>query len=319
MESQKLTGMRDVVGEMLAELGEEISNLVVVTADVGKPTRVFNFSQRFPDRYYNVGIAEQHMINFAAGLASAGALPVVAGFAIFIQRAWEQIRNTVARMNLNVKIVATHAGYSDHADGSSHQALEDIALMRAIPNMNVIVPADVADIRRSFRAVVASVKGPVYYRIGRDYAPPVTEGYDYEFVLGRAYTLREGSDVAIIGAGPILYEALIAADTLRSMGISASVINLLTVKPIDAESIERAARVTGHIVTVEEHVVYGGVGSAVAEIISERYPVPIRFVGAKTFGRSARSVKELLEHFNLDSKAIVRACLEVVKHGDRRA
>ncbi|MEM2698293.1 MAG: transketolase C-terminal domain-containing protein [Ignisphaera sp.] len=317
MKVEQSIGMRDVVGEILASLGEEVRDLVVITADVGRPTRVYRFGQKFPDRYYNVGIAEQHMIDFAAGLASAGAQPIVAAFAMFVLRAWEQIRNTVARMNLNVKIIATHAGYSDHADGSSHQALEDIAVMRAIPNMNIVVPADIADIKRSLRSIVADVRGPVYYRIGRDYAPPVTDGHDYEFALGKAYTLRDGYDVTIVGAGPILYEALTAAETLGKMGISTSVINLLTVKPIDVESIERAARATGCIVTVEEHVVYGGIGSAVAEVVAERYPVPMRFIGARTFGRSAKSVRELLEYFNIDSRSIVKACLEVIKHDNR--
>ncbi|MEM2220996.1 MAG: transketolase C-terminal domain-containing protein [Ignisphaera sp.] len=317
MKVEQSIGMRDVVGEILASLGEEVRDLVVITADVGRSTRVYRFGQKFPDRYYNVGIAEQHMIDFAAGLASAGAQPIVAAFAMFVLRAWEQIRNTVARMNLNVKIIATHAGYSDHADGSSHQALEDIAVMRAIPNMNIVVPADIADIKRSLRSIVADVRGPVYYRIGRDYAPPVTDGHDYEFALGKAYTLRDGYDVTIVGAGPILYEALTAAETLGKMGISTSVINLLTVKPIDVESIERAARATGCIVTVEEHVVYGGIGSAVAEVVAERYPVPMRFIGARTFGRSAKSVRELLEYFNIDSRSIVKACLEVIKHDNR--
>jgi len=317
MKVEQSIGMRDVVGEILASLGEEVRDLVVITADVGRSTRVYRFGQKFPDRYYNVGIAEQHMIDFAAGLASAGAQPIVAAFAMFVLRAWEQIRNTVARMNLNVKIIATHAGYSDHADGSSHQALEDIAVMRAIPNMNIVVPADIADIKRSLRSIVADVRGPVYYRIGRDYAPPVTDGHDYEFALGKAYTLRDGYDVTIVGAGPILYEALTAAEMLEKMGISTSVINLLTVKPIDVESIERAARATGRIVTVEEHVVYGGIGSAVAEVVAERYPVPMRFIGARTFGRSAKSVRELLEYFNIDSRSIVKACLEVIKHDNR--
>jgi len=312
-------GMRDAVGKILVELGEDIENLIVITADVGKSTRVYGFNQRFPERYFNVGIAEQHMIDFAAGMALAGALPIVTGFAMFISRAWEQIRNTIARMNLNVKIIATHAGYSDHADGSSHQALEDIAIMRVIPNMNVVVPADVADVERSLRKVIVDVKGPVYYRVGRDYAPPITEDLDYEFRLGKAYILREGYDVAIVGAGTVLYDALIAADNLKKIGISATVVNLLTIKPIDVETIEGIARRTGRIVTIEDHVIYGGVGSAVAEVVVEKYPVPMRFIGAKTFGRSAKSVRELLDYFGVNSKAIVDACLEVIRYGDRRA
>lgn len=311
--------MRDTVGKILEEIGEEDRDVVVITADVGKATRVYRYGEKFPDRYYNVGIAEQHLIGFASGLAAIGAKPVIVTFAVFLMRAWEQIRNSVARMNLNVKIIGTHAGFSDHADGSSHQAFEDIALMRVLPNMNIVVPADVFDIERSLRSIILEVKGPTYYRIGRDYSPIITEGYDYKFSLGRAYVLRDGYDVTIIGAGVVLYDALVAAKELEKMGISAAVINLLSVKPIDVETIEMYARKTGRIVVVEEHMIYGGIGSAVAEILVERYPVPMRFIGMKTFGRSARSVRELLDFYNINSKAIVSKCLEVLRYGDRRS
>ncbi|MEL9940694.1 MAG: transketolase family protein [Ignisphaera sp.] len=314
-----IKSFRDALGELLVEIGEEDQNVAVVTADVGKSTRAIKFGEIFKDRYFNVGISEQHMITFAAGLARAGAKPVVVAFAAFIMRAWEQIRNSVARMNLNVKIVATHAGYSDFADGSSHQMLEDIALMRVLPNMNVVVPADVGDLRRCLKRIVVEVKNPTYVRIGRDYSPPVTEDMDYRCELGKAYVLREGHDVAIMGSGPILYEALQAAKELEKMGISVAVVNVLSVKPIDREAIVKIAKSVGRIVTVEEHMVFGGVGSAIAEVVAQEYPVPMKMIGATTFGRSARSQQELLEFFGLDRKAIVKACLEVVKNRDRNA
>ena len=304
---------RETFGELLVALGRKRSDVVVVTADVGKSTRAYRFGEIFKDRYFNVGISEQHMIGFAAGLALAGAIPIVTAFAMFIMRAWEQIRNSVARMNLNVKIVATHAGYSDYADGASHQSLEDIALMRVIPNMNVVVPADIADLRRCFEKLVVDIKGPVYIRIGRDYAPPITEDLDYEFELGKAYILRDGYDVAIMGSGVVLYEALKAAEELKKYGVSAAVVNILSVKPIDTQTIVSIAEKTGRVVTVEEHSIYGGVGSAVAEVLAQEYPVPMRILGAKTFGRSAKSQKELLDYFELNDKAIVKACLDLVK------
>ncbi|MEM0489928.1 MAG: transketolase family protein [Ignisphaera sp.] len=312
---QELKSFRNTVGYVLEMLGEELEDLVVVTADVGKPTRAYLFGKKFPDRYFNVGISEQHMLSFAAGLASAGAKPVVIAFSMFLMRAWEQIRNSVDRMNLNVKIIGTHAGYSDHADGSSHQALEDVALMRVLPNMKIVVPADTYDVERSLPYVIKNVYGPLYYRIGRDYSPPISADHDYVFELGKGYVLREGHDVTIIGAGPILYEALIAAEELKREGIDVAVINMISVKPLDIELVERYARRTGRIVVVEEHIVYGGLGGAVAEVLIQRYPVPMRIVGALGYGRSGRSVKELWDYFHLNSKTIVEKCREVLNHG----
>mgnify|MGYP001626172532 CR=1 FL=1 len=308
---------RDVLGELLVEIGNEDQNVVVITADVGKSTRAAKFGEVFKDRYYNVGISEQHMITFAAGLAAIGAKSVVVAYAAFIMRAWEQIRNSVARMNLNVKIIATHSGYSNYADGSSHQMLEDIALMRVIPNMNVVVPADVHDLRRCLKKLVIETRGPVYIRIGRDYSPPITFGIEYDCELGKAYLLRDGHDIAIMGSGVVLYEALQAAEELKKMGISVAVVNVLSVKPIDRETILNVAKKTGRVVTVEEHMVFGGVGSAIAEVLAQEYPVPMRILGSTTFGRSAKSHQELLEYFNLDKKAIVKAVLEVISHGNR--
>lgn len=305
--------MRETFGRLLTSLGEIHSDLVVITADVGDSTRASYFKDRFPTRFFNVGISEQHMVNFAAGLAATGMRPLVTCFAMFLMRAWEQVRNTVARMNLDVKFVATHAGLSDSIDGSSHQALEDIALMRVIPNMKVIVPADSFEIRRSLPRIVAEERGPIYYRIGRDYSPPITAGISDEFRLGRAMILRDGEDIAIIGVGTVLWSALEASKELARMGISAAVINMASIKPIDEATIEKYARKTGAIVTVEEHSVYGGLGSAVAEVIVKRYPVPMRILGTTSFGRTAKSQEELIEYFGLGKTSIIKAVTEVMR------
>ncbi len=304
---------RDAVGSVLVELGSELEDLVVITADVGKATRAYFFGKRYPGRYYNVGIAEQHMISFAAGLASAGARPVVCAFSMFICRAWEQIRNTIGRMNLNVKIVGTHAGFSDHADGSSHQSLEDIAVMRVIHNMSVVVPADVKDILRSLPVLIREVKGPLYFRVGRDYSPSITDDYDYEYGLGKVFVIEEGDDIAIIAAGSVLLSALEAAQNLRKLGIEATVVNLMNVKPIDESALERIARKCGRVVTVEEHSTIGGVGAAVAEVLAQKYPVPMKMIGVNGYGRSARSVAELLNFYGLNSESIVKASLELLR------
>ncbi|BFH72668.1 transketolase family protein [Sulfurisphaera javensis] len=305
--------MRDTFGRLLADLGEKNKDIIVITADVGNSTRAMYFRERFPDRYFNVGISEQDMVNFAAGLSVTGYKPIVVGFAMFVMRAWEQIRNSIARMNLDVKIMVTHAGYSDSGDGSSHQSLEDIALMRVLPNMKVIIPADSADVKRSLPVVVNELRGPLYYRMGRDYTPVITEGLDYDFKLGKAYVLKDGDDLAIMGAGVVLADALKAAEELEKMGISTAVINLMSIKPIDEDLIEYYARKTGRIITIEEHSIYGGIGSAVAEVLVKKYPVPMRFIGATTFGRSARSERDLLDYYGINYKSIINAAMELVK------
>jgi len=307
------SSIRETFGKLLVKLGEEIKDLVVITADVGDSSRAYYFREKFPDRYFNVGISEQDMVNFAAGLSAVGKKPVVVDFAMFLMRAWEMIRNTVARMNLDVKFIATHSGYSDSGDGSSHQCLEDITLMRVLPNMKVIVPADSKDVERSLPVVIKEIRGPLYYRLGRDYSPPITVDLDYNFELGKAYVLRDGEDIAIMGAGVVLWDALRAAEELEKMGISAAVINLFSIKPIDENTIEYYARKTGRIVVVEEHSIYGGVGSAVAEVIVNKYPVPMRFIGATTFGRSARSQRELLDYYHINYSNIINRALELLK------
>jgi transketolase len=313
--SIRLSSMREALGRTLASLGEFESNLVVITADVGDSTRATYFGERFHARYFNVGISEQHMVNFAAGLAAIGMKPVVVSFAMFLMRAWEQIRNTTARMNLNVKFIATHAGYSDNIDGSSHQALEDVALMRAIPNMNIIIPADANEIEISLPEIICNLKGPLYYRIGRDYSPSITKGLEDKFKIGKASILKDGEDVAIIGAGVVLWSALEASKELERIGISVAVINMSSIKPIDEVIIEKYARKTGAIVTIEEHSVYGGLGSAVAEIVVNKYPVPMRILGAKSFGKTAKSHEELLEYFGLGKNAVIKAVMELIRNG----
>jgi transketolase len=304
--------MRETFGRLLAELGETEKDLIVITADVGDSTRAMYFREKFKDRYFNVGISEQDMVNFAAGLAAVGKKPAIVNFAMFLMRAWEQIRNSIARMNLDVKMFVTHAGYSDHGDGSSHQALEDITLMRVLPNMKVIIPADPKDIERSLPVIIKE-RGPIYYRMGRDYSPPITVGQEYDFKIGKAYVIKEGSDLVIMGAGVVLWDALKAAEELEKMGISTAVINLFSIKPIDEDTIEYYARKTGRVITIEEHSIYGGIGSAVAEVLAKRYPVPMRFIGAITFGRSARSQRDLLDYYNINYKSIIREAIDLVK------
>ena len=312
MMRENIYSMRETLGRLLAELGDQEKDLIVITADVGDSTRASYFKEKFKDRYFNVGIPEQDMVNFAAGLAAVGKKPIIVNFAMFLMRAWEQIRNSIARMNLDVKMFVTHAGYSDHGDGSGHQSLEDIALMRVLPNMKVIVPADPKDIERSLPVIIKE-KGPLYFRIGRDYSPPITIGHENEFKVGKAYVLKEGNDLAIMGAGVVLWDALKAAEELEKIGISAAVINLFSIKPIDEETIEYYARKTGRVITIEEHSIYGGIGSAVAETIVKRYPVPMRFIGATTFGRSARSQRDLLDYYNINYKSIIREAIDLLK------
>ncbi|MEM0113450.1 MAG: transketolase family protein [Metallosphaera sp.] len=306
------SSIREAFGRTLVKLGEADKDIIVITADVGDSSRASYFKEKIPERYFNVGISEQDMVNFGAGLSAVGKKPVVVGFAMFLMRAWEQMRNSIGRMNLNVKVCVTHSGYSDSGDGSSHQALEDIALMRTIPNFKVVVPADAAEVERSLPEVIND-RGPLYYRMGRDYSPPITSTLDYKFEIGKAYVLKDGDDLAIIGAGVVLWDALKAAEELEKMGISTAVINLPTIKPIDNSTIEYFARKTGRIVTIEEHSVIGGVGSAVAEVVVKTYPVPMRFVGATTYGRSARSQRELLDYYGLTSRNVINSALELIK------
>ena len=302
---------REAYGNALARIGKENTNIIVLDADLSKSTKTDTFKNVCPDRFFNVGIAEQNLISVGAGLAAAGKIPFVSSFAMFATgRAFEQIRNDVCYPKLNVKVCATHAGITVGEDGATHQSLEDISCMRTLPNMTVVVPAD----ERETEAVVewaASYKGPVYVRLGRAGVDDVTaEGYT--FVPGKSTTLVEGSDVTIIACGALVGPAVEAAKTLAESNVSARVINMASIKPIDAEAIVKAATETGAIVTAEEHNIIGGLGSAVSEVVVANKPVPMEFVGVQdTFGESG-TPKELMAKYGLTAKDIVEAVKRVI-------
>lgn len=303
---------REAYGVSLVELVNDGYDVVVVEADLSKSTTTNKLHDAFPERFFNAGIAEQNMTNVAAGLALGGKIAFTGSFAVFgTGRAWEQIRNTVCYNNLNVKIAPTHSGVTVGPDGGSHQALEDIALMRVLPNMRVLVPADYASAKAAIK-LAAKTDGPFYIRLGRVGMPAVYED-DFELELGRAYVLREGSDVTLAACGIEVSAALEAAETLAAQGISAEVIDVVSVKPLDVETILASVRKTNKIVTCEEHSVLGGMGSAISEVLSEIYPVPTRRIAvADRFGTSG-SPAELIKYFNLDADSIVAAALELVK------
>ncbi|AFK23199.1 transketolase family protein [Pyrococcus sp. ST04] len=297
-----IESFREAFGRALVEIGRENERVVVIDADVKGSTRTVYFEKAFPKRFIQVGISEQDMIGTAAGLAIAGKIPVASAFASFLMRAWEQIRNTVARDNLNVKIVSTHSGFSDHMDGSSHQCLEDIALMRVLPNMRVVVPADAYATRVLLKQII-EIEGPVYMRLGRDYAPRVYNDGE-EIVLGRANVLREGEDILLVATGIMVSVALQVADKLREAGISAGVIDVHTIKPFDEDTLLKLAKRVNTVVTLEEHTIYGGLGGAVAEILSEKMPKRVIRIGTTEFGRSSRDYISLLDRYGLTADKV---------------
>lgn len=296
---------RDAYGKTLVSLGKENENIVVLDADLSKSTKTALFGEAFPERFFNMGIAEQNLIGTAAGLAASGKIPFASTFAMFASgRAFEPIRNSVAYPRLNVKIAATHAGLTVGEDGASHQCIEDIALMRAVPNMTVICPADGVETEAAVRAA-AMHKGPVYIRLGRSKVPAVFDKEKYIFEWGKGVTVREGKDAAIVATGIMVPVAMEAASELERRGINVRVIDIHTIKPIDRELIIEAARETGAIVTAEEHSIIGGLGSAVAEVLSENIPVPMKRIGVKdAFGESG-TAEDLLEKYGLTAKNIV--------------
>ncbi|MGQ9679524.1 MAG: transketolase family protein [Candidatus Bathyarchaeia archaeon] len=300
-------------GKILVELGREYLDLIVLDPDVGPSTKAVYFAENFPDRFINVGISEQDAIGIAAGLAASGKTPMVIGFSMFlIGRAWEQIANSVARPNLNVKIVATHSGLSPHADGGSHQMLWDIGLMRLLPNLKVIVPADAFEASKAARVMIEDA-GPFYLRLGRT-PTPVVYDEDCKFQLGCANILRDGSDATIVANGVMVSMALEAAKSLSLEGFDIRVLDMHTVKPLDVSSLEKAALETGVIVTAEEHSVIGGLGGAVSEVIADTNPVPVKRIGVSDlFGESSRSYPKLLEKFGLSTKSIMEAVKTVVE------
>ncbi len=294
---------RDAYGNALKELGAR-DDILVLDADLAKATKTIAFKNEFPDKFIDCGIAEGNMMGIAAGLATTGYTVFASSFAMFAAgRAFEQVRNSIAYPNLNVKIGATHAGISVGEDGASHQCCEDIALMRSIPNMVIINPADDVEARQAVLAA-AEHEGPVYMRFGR-LAVPRVNAEDYKFEIGKGVTLKDGKDVTIVASGLMVAEALEAADKLEEEGIDARVINIHTIKPIDKDILVKAAKETGAIVTAEEHSVIGGLGGAVCEALSEEYPVPVIRLGVNdTFGKSGPAL-ELLKIYGLDAENIV--------------
>ena len=300
---------RETYGDILAELGNNNPDIVVIDADLSVSTQTIRFSKKFPHRFINVGCAEQNLIGTAAGLALSGKTVFASTYAIFLCRAWEQIRNTIAHDKLDVKIVVTHAGLSNASDGASHQSIEDIALMRVIPNMRVIVPADAIQTRQAI-CYEANHKGPAYIRLNREKTPNVFES-DYKF-NDYAKQLCEGGDVAIIATGSMVHESLKASALLKKAQISASVIEIHTIKPLDTSSILKAARECGAILTIEEHSKIGGLGSAVAEFLCTTYPVPMTILGINDkFGESGHYL-ELLEKNQILDKFIVNGVKDLL-------
>jgi len=300
----KKIATRESYGNALAELGAEYENLVVLDADLAAATKTGIFKKAFPDRHIDCGIAECNMMGIAAGLATTGKIPFASSFAMFAAgRAFEQVRNSIGYPKLNVKIGATHAGISVGEDGATHQCNEDIALMRTIPGMVVINPADDVEAKAAVRAAIEH-EGPVYLRFGRLAVPVINDTPDYKFELGKGVVLREGKDVTIIATGLPVSECLAAADKLAADGIDAKVINIHTIKPLDEDLVVKAAKETGKVVTVEEHSVIGGLGSAVCDVLSEKCPTQVMKIGINdTFGESGPAV-ELVKKYGLDADSI---------------
>lgn len=316
MSEIKKIATRESYGNGLVELGKKYSDFVVLDADLAEATKTGIFKKNFPDRFYDCGIAEQNMISIAAGIAATGKKVFASSFAMFAAgRAFEQVRNSVAYPHLHVIIGATHAGLSVGEDGATHQCCEDIALMRTIPGMTVINPADDTEARAALEVAYNS-DGPVYIRFGRLPAP-VIFGSDYKFVIGKGTEVRSGNDVTVIANGLMLSKAIEASEVLKEKGINVRVINMPTVKPIDEEIIIKAAKETGRIITVEEHSVIGGLGSAVCDVVCEHYPVPVTKIGVNDVFGCSGPAREVLDKYGLNTENIINTVLSVVKNGDK--
>ncbi len=311
MSEVKKIATRDSYGDALVELGKEHENLVVLDADLAEATKTGKFKAVFPERHIDCGIAESNMIGIAAGLSTCGKVPFASSFAMFAAgRAFEQVRNTVGYPHLNVKIGATHAGISVGEDGATHQCNEDIALMRTIPGMTIINPCDDIEAKLAVKAAY-EMEGPVYLRFGR-LAAPVINDEDYKFELGKGVTMREGKDVTIVATGLMVSASLEAAEKLAADGIDAEVINIHTIKPIDEDIIVASAQKTGKVVTVEEHSVIGGLGSAVCDVLSSKCPTPVTKIGVNdVYGHSGPAL-ELLREFGLDADGIYAKVKEIM-------
>ena len=312
MSEIKKIATREAYGEMLAELGETYPELVVLDADLAAATKTSVFKKKFPGRHIDCGIAEGNMMGVAAGLSLVGKIPVASTFAMFAAgRAFEQVRNSIGYPHLNVKIGATHAGITVGEDGASHQCNEDIALMRTIPGMVILNPADAVEAKACVKAAV-EYEGPVYMRFGRAAVPVINDRPDYQFEMGKGVLLREGTDVTIVATGIMVNSALEAAEKLAAEGISAEVINIHTIKPLDTELIVKSAKKTGKVVTAEEHSVVGGLGGAVCEALSELCPTPVCRIGINdVFGESG-SAAALLVKYGLDGEGVYSRVKEFV-------
>lgn len=302
---------RDGYGNGIVQAGQENENVVVLCADLTESTRNLEFKKQFPDRFIQCGVHEQFLAAGGAGFALAGKIPFISSYAMFCPgRAWEQVRTNICLNNVNVKIAGAHAGVSVGPDGATHQAIEDIAIMRPIPNMQIIVPCDANETRKATLAA-ARLPGPFYVRFAREKSPVFTSE-ETPFEFGKAPVFYDGDDVAIIACGPLVHEALLAADALAKKKIAARVINCHTIKPLDEDTLIAAAAECGAVVTVEEHQIIGGLGGAIAELLSTRHPVPLEMVGVQNrFGESGQP-RELLEHFGLTAPHIVEAALRVL-------
>jgi len=313
MADNRLKATRDSYGEILAELGAENKNIIVFDADLAASTKTSVFAKKFPERFFDCGIAESNMMSIAAGASTIGLIPFASTFAMFAAgRAFEQVRNSIGYPHLNVKIAATHAGLSVGEDGASHQCNEDIATMRVIPGMTVLCPADDTETRAAVRAAV-NHNGPVYLRFGRMAVPIIYDPDDYEFKIGKGIQVKDGCDVTVIATGLMVSRALDAAELLKHNGISVRVLDFHSIKPIDRSMIIKASRETGAIVTAEEHSIIGGLGSAVAEAITETTPVPMIRVGVQdVFGESGPG-SEILSKYGLSTEAIIEAVERILE------
>ena len=314
LEEREMTNIatRDAYGEALVELGQINKDVVVLDADLSKSTKTSDFSKAFPERFFNMGIAEQNLLGTAAGLAAMGKIPFASSFAVFaVGRAYDQIRNSIAYPHLNVKIAASHAGLTVGEDGGSHQMLEDLALMRALPGMTVIVPADGNETKQAIFAA-AEYNGPVYIRLGRPKVPTIFDE-KYKFQIGKGVVVKDGQDVTLVATGIMVSKALEAAELLAQEGVSAAVVNISTIKPIDSHLIIKMAKETGAMVTCEEHNIMGGLGGAVAEVLVESAPIPMARVGVEDrFGESGLP-DQLLEKYGLTKEHIVQKAKSVIE------
>ena len=312
MSDIKKIATRESYGNALVECAEDFPNLVVLDADLAGATKTGTFKKAYPDRHIDCGIAESNMTGIAAGLATCGKIPFISSFAMFAAgRNFEQVRNSIGYPHLNVKIGATHAGVTVGEDGATHQCNEDIALMRTIPGMTVIVPSDDIEARAAVRAAL-EYNGPVYLRFGRAAVPVINDKPGYKFEIGKGVKLREGKDVTIVATGICVDSAVNAAELLAADGISAEVINIHTIKPIDKDIILESAKKTGKVVTVEEHSVIGGLGSAVCDVLAENLPTPVKKIGVQdVFGESG-SAAELVKKFGLDGESVYKTVKEFV-------